>query len=52
MAITIALAGNPNCGKTTMFNAINPPLILFRRSNGKVDVLRQYTYEDYRDRMD
>ena len=22
MAIKIALAGNPNCGKTTMFNAL------------------------------
>lgn len=38
--------------KTNMFNGINHPSILFRRSNGKVDVLRQYTYEDYRDRMD
>ena len=23
MAIKIALAGNPNCGKTTMFNALS-----------------------------
>ena len=38
--------------KTNMFNGINHPSILFRRTDGKVDVLRQYTYEDYRDRMD
>ena len=27
MAIKIALAGNPNCGKTTMFNALTLSLI-------------------------
>ena len=26
MAIKIALAGNPNCGKTTMFNALTAAL--------------------------
>ena len=27
MSVTIALAGNPNCGKTTMFNALISTLV-------------------------
>ena len=38
--------------KTTMFNGITHPSIGILRSDGKLDILREYTYEDYRDRMD
>lgn len=38
--------------KTNMFNGISHPSILFRRTNGTIEKLRKYTYEDYRDRMD
>jgi len=38
--------------KTNMFNGIHHPSIMIRRMDGTVDVLREYTYEDYRDRMD
>lgn len=38
--------------KTTMFNGIQHPDIIFCRSNGEADLLRRFTYEDYRDRMD
>ena len=44
MAITIALAGNPNCGKTTMFNALtgsrqfvgNWPGVTVEKKEGKL----------------
>lgn len=38
--------------KTNMFNGIHHPAIVLHRASGEYDVLRQYRYEDYRDRMD
>lgn len=37
--------------KTTMFNGIHHPSIALVRSNGELELLREYRYEDYRDRM-
>lgn len=37
--------------KTNMFNGIHHPSIAFLRENGDISVLRNYKYEDYRDRM-
>ena len=38
--------------KTTMFNGIGHPAIGLVHSDGELEMLREYTYEDYRDRMD
>lgn len=38
--------------KTTMFNGIQHPALVLHTLDGKYEVLRQFTYEDYRDRMD
>lgn len=38
--------------KTTMFNGIHHPALRMERADGTVVTLREYTYEDYRDRMD
>ena len=38
--------------KTTMFNGIMHPSIVFEHEDGTREVLRRYSYEDYRDRMD
>lgn len=37
--------------KTTMFNGIPHPAIALLHSNGELEVLRRFGYEDYRDRM-
>ena len=38
--------------KTTMFNGIHHPPIALLRENGELQMLREYSYADYRDRMD
>ncbi len=38
--------------KTTMFNGIQHPDVLLQSLDGATRLLRHYTYEDYRDRMD
>ena len=38
--------------KTTMFNGIQHPDVLLQSLTGETRLLRNYTYEDYRDRMD
>ncbi len=37
--------------KTTMFNGIQHPAIVLCRGNGECEYLRQYTYDDYKSRM-
>lgn len=38
--------------KTNMFNGISHPSIGLLHSDGNIEVLREYTYEDYKARMD
>jgi carboxynorspermidine decarboxylase len=38
--------------KTTMFNGISHPAIGMLHEDGTLEVLRKYSYEDYRNRMD
>ncbi len=38
--------------KTNMFNGITHPSIGMLHSDGKLEILRQFSYEDYRNRMD
>ena len=37
--------------KTTMFNGVQHPAIAIERTDGSYDVVRQFSYEDYRDRL-
>lgn len=38
--------------KTHSFNGISHPSIWLQHTNGRLELLREFTYEDYRDRMD
>ena len=38
--------------KTTTFNGVHHPSIVLRHLDGTLETLREYRYEDYRDRMD
>ena len=38
--------------KTNMFNGIHHPSLVLEHKDGTRELLRQYNYEDYRDRMD
>lgn len=38
--------------KTNMFNGIDHPSIYLQPENGELELLRAFSYEDYRDRMD
>lgn len=38
--------------KTHMFNGIHHPSLLLMHSNGEVEILREFTYDDYKNRMD
>ena len=38
--------------KTNMFNGISHPAIAMLHEDGQLELLRQYNYEDYRNRMD
>lgn len=38
--------------KTTMFNGVTHPSIALLKSDGEAEILRRFTYEDYKSRMD
>lgn len=38
--------------KTTVFNGVHHPSIILHRLDGSFEMLREFGYEDYRDRMD
>ena len=37
--------------KTTMFNGVEHPSIVIVRRDGRVEVIRQFGYEDFKSRM-
>ena len=37
--------------KTTMFNGVSHPSIAIAHTNGEVEIVRRFGYEDYKNRM-
>jgi len=37
--------------KTTMFNGVSHPSIAIARRDGRIDLVREFGYEDYKNRM-
>ncbi len=37
--------------KTTMFNGVTHPSIAIRRADGRIDIIREFGYEDFKNRM-
>lgn len=37
--------------KTTIFNGVKHPAIALQHEDGKIEVIREFTYEDFRDRL-
>ena len=52
MRLTLMDMNHYTTVKTNMFNGIAHPSIYIQKSSGEIELLRRYTYEDYRDRMD
>ena len=38
--------------KTNMFNGIHHPSFVMQHSDGRMEILRTFSYEDYKNRMD
>lgn len=52
MRLTLEDMNHYTTVKTHMFNGISHPSIWLASADGSLSLLREYTYEDYRDRMD
>ncbi len=52
MRLTLEDMNHYTTVKTNMFNGIQHPSIWFKYADGRLECLREFSYEDYRDRMD
>lgn len=52
MRLTLEDMNHYTTVKTNMFNGIQHPSIWFEYADGRVECFREFTYADYRDRMD